>query len=139
MSDALDPFDIENIRSAEAVAGDAALRADMDARKRGDEPAKPASKHIPRSTKRFVKVPEIWWEGLAKVRAGGSTYRVAGYLLKRVWKRGNPVKLTNEGLDAIGVGRKGKRLALGELRRAGLVTVEERPKKSPIVVVKFVE
>lgn len=57
MADEFDPFDIENIRSAEAVAGEAALRADAEARKIGDAPAKPTGKHIPRSTKRFVKVP----------------------------------------------------------------------------------
>jgi hypothetical protein len=39
MNDEFDPFDIENLRSPEAVAAEAALKADMEARKRnGDKP-----------------------------------------------------------------------------------------------------
>jgi hypothetical protein len=123
-----DDFDVEKFRmppeEVDRLTG---------AVRKGDKPA------IPRSTRKFVKVPELWWEALAKVRAGGSAYRVAGYLLRQVWKRGNPVKLTNEGLAAVGVGRKGKAIALRDLRKAGLISVKDRLKKSPIVTARFVE
>jgi DNA-binding FadR family transcriptional regulator len=42
-------------------------------------------------------------------------------------------------MQKLGVGRKGKRSALQQLRRAGLISVEQRPRKSPIVTVRFVD
>lgn len=49
------------------------------------------------------------------------------------------VKLTNVALRKLGVSRKGKQSALQQLRKAGLIEVEERPRKSPIVKVRFKE
>jgi hypothetical protein len=87
---------------------------------------------------KFVKVPELWREQLCKVRAHGSTYRVALHLLHESWRTGNEaIKLTNVALAKVGVGREGKAIALKELRRAGLVAVEQRPRRSPIVTVRF--
>ena len=93
-----------------------------------------------RNVVRFVKLPTNWLESLADIQASGSTYRVAAHLLYEAWKCGDPViKLTNEALAKKGVGRKGKAIALKELRAAGLVAVEERPRKSPFVTVRFAE
>jgi DNA-binding FadR family transcriptional regulator len=39
----------------------------------------------------------------------------------------------------LGVSRNGKRNALSQLREAGLIAVEERPRKSPIITVRFVD
>jgi hypothetical protein len=92
------------------------------------------------SKARFIKLPVIWEETLAGVRASGSTYRVALLLLYMAWKSSTcVVKLTNVALAKKGVGRKGKAAALRVLRKIGLVTVEERPRKSPIVTLRFVD
>jgi hypothetical protein len=138
MSDEFDPFDVKNLKTPELEAAEAALRADMNARKREGRSKLP--KH---SEKRFTKFPGIWEEALAKVHASGSAYAVAIVLLYEAWKqvsqgRASTVKLTNVMLARSGVGRKGKAIALRTLRAAGLVTVEERPRKSPIVTVRFV-
>ena len=75
---------------------------------------------------------------LAETQADGCTYRVALYLLdKACWSR--QVVLGTVTMQKLGVGRKGKRGALQHLRRAGLIAVEERPRKSPIVTVRFVD
>jgi hypothetical protein len=47
------------------------------------------------------------------------------------------VKLTNVALASNGVDRKGKKTALSQLRKAGLIAVEERGSRSPIVTVRF--
>jgi hypothetical protein len=101
---------------------------------------------IPRSELPYFKMPNIWWDCLGKAGASGSTYRVAGLLIKVAWrqlhylkrKHDPVVKLTNEALAAIGVSRKGKAFALRVMRTAGLIAVEERFKKSPLVTVRFV-
>ena len=88
----------------------------------------------------FTKMPVIWEETLANARASGSTYRVALLLLHMAWKSDTRVvKLTNVALAKKGVGRKGKAAALRVLRKVGLVAVEERPRKSPIVTLRFVD
>src|SRR5262249_28156581 len=45
----------------------------------------------------------------------------------------------NAALAELGVGRQGKAGALQQLRKAGLIAVEDRPGKSPPVTVGFVE
>jgi hypothetical protein len=91
-----------------------------------------------RSQSLFTKMPKLWVEQLAGIQAHGSTYRVALFLLHEVWKTGNRVvKLTNIALAKAKVGREGKAVALRELRKAGLVSVEQRPNRNPIVTVRF--
>jgi hypothetical protein len=88
--------------------------------------------------RKFTKFPKIWQMRLAETQADGCTYRVALYLLdKACWSR--QVVLGTATMQELGVGRKGKRGALEHLRRAGLIAVEERPHKSPIVTVRFVD
>jgi hypothetical protein len=87
---------------------------------------------------KFTKFPKIWEMRLAETQADGCTYRVALYLLdKACWS--TQVVLGTATMQKLGVGRKGKRGALQHLRRAGLIAVEERPHKSPIVTVRFVD
>jgi hypothetical protein len=89
---------------------------------------------------KFVQVPQIWIEQLCAIRAHGSTYRVALHLLHEVWRtKTSIVKLTNAALAKVGVGREGKISALHELRKAGLVAVNWRPNRNPIVTVRFVQ
>jgi hypothetical protein len=86
----------------------------------------------------FVQVPELWRTQLCAIRAHGSTYRVAMHLLHEAWwAKSETVKLTNVALAKVGVGRKGKALALSQLRKAGLVAVEQHPRRSPIIKVRF--
>jgi len=49
------------------------------------------------------------------------------------------VTLSTAALHKLGVSRKGKQSALQQLRKAGLIEVEERRRKSPIVKVRFKE
>jgi hypothetical protein len=80
--------------------------------------------------------PKMWQMRLAETRADGCTYRVALYLLdKAYWSP--QVVLSTATMQKLGVGRKGKRGALQCLRQAGLIAVEERPNKNPIVTVRF--
>jgi hypothetical protein len=86
----------------------------------------------------FTKFPNTWRISLAEVRANGCAYRVALYLLDQGrWRE--RVTLSTAALRKLGVNRDGKRSALQQLRKAGLVQVEERPRKSPIVKVRFKE
>ena len=91
---------------------------------------------------KFVKFPQMWRMQMAEVHANGCAYRVALYLLERArWMSpGNrQVTLSTTTMRKLGVNRQGKRSALQQLRKAGLIAVEERPKKSPIVTVRFVD
>jgi len=72
--------------------------------------------------------------GRAARRSGGQTYRVALCLLHLNWKAGGkPVKFPNGMLGIDGVSRRSKWRALNDLERRGLITVERRPGRSPIV------
>jgi hypothetical protein len=87
---------------------------------------------IRRRRQQFVKVPWTWIERLKG--AGGQTYRVALCLLHLHWKnRGEPIKLASGMLLFDGISRYSKWKALGDLERRGLVTVERRPRRSPII------
>jgi hypothetical protein len=87
---------------------------------------------IRRRCQQFVKVPWAWVERLEG--AAGQTYRVALCLLHLNWKAGGkPVKFPNGMLGIDGVSRRSKWRALNDLERRGLITVERRPGRSPIV------
>ena len=89
---------------------------------------------------KFTKFPKMWREQLAGIRGNGCTYRVALYLLDQAsFSYRRQVVLSTKTMRKQGVSRKGKRGALEQLRRAGLVAVEERPRKSPIVTVRWME
>jgi hypothetical protein len=87
-------------------------------------------------TVRFTKFPKIWQDQLIKIRAGVSTYRVALYLLEQShWRKW--VTLSNVAVRRVGVSRTGKRTALRQLSRAGLIALEEGPRKSPRIKARF--
>jgi hypothetical protein len=91
------------------------------------EPAK-----LRKRRQHFVKVPWAWIDKLNG--ASGSTYRVALSLLYLHWKgRGGPIKLANGALLFDGVSRYSKWRVLNDLERRGLITVERRSRKSPLV------
>jgi hypothetical protein len=86
--------------------------------------------------RRFVQVPMDWIEALKG--AHGQTYRVALFLLHLHWRGGGePVKLANGMLAMDGVPPTSKRRALADLERRGLITVERRPHKSPLIKLRL--
>jgi len=86
----------------------------------------------------FVKVPWWWIERLAKTARYKVTYRVALHLLYQHWKnRGQRIKLANGVLEMEGVAQGTKWRALQELERAGLITIERRSNRSPLVNVQM--
>jgi hypothetical protein len=81
---------------------------------------------------RFVIFPQLWIERLSGARHI-ATYRVALRVLqKHGQSRGQPFSLPN---NIQGVGRWAKSVALSELEQLGLIRVERRGRKSPIVTV----
>jgi hypothetical protein len=80
----------------------------------------------------FIMVPFFWLERLKG--APGQTYRLALILLYLNWKvKGDPVKLANGMLEIDGVSRQSKWRALADLEERGLIAVERRAGKSPMI------
>jgi len=87
-------------------------------------------------SRKFIKVPRMWQKCLADIEADGSTYRLALYLLDRAaWSE--QVPLGNRVLVKHGISRWAKWRALEQLRRIGLISVESRPGRPPIVRVRW--
>ena len=83
-----------------------------------------------RRRRRFIIIPEMWIERLEGARHV-STYRVALRILQRNRQyEGQPFPLPN---NIGGVSRWAKSTALKELEKAGLVQLERRKRKSPLV------
>jgi hypothetical protein len=78
-------------------------------------------------------VPWVWFEKLGD--AHGQTYRLALYLLYLYWKDGSnqPVKLPNVGLRDVGISRQSKWRVLADLERVGLISIERRPRRAPLI------
>ena len=91
------------------------------------EPAK-----LTKRRKHFIMLPFTWLERLSG--ASGQVYRLAILLLYRDWKsNGMPIKLGNGMLQIDGISRRTKWRALVELERRGLIAIERRCGKSPII------
>jgi len=87
---------------------------------------------IRRRRSHFISVPMVWFERL--IGASGQTYRIALYLLYLDWRgRGKPIQLANSLLQIDGVSRQSKWRALTDLERRGLITLERRPRRSPMI------
>jgi hypothetical protein len=85
---------------------------------------------------KFIKFPKMWQACLEEKRADGSTYRVALYLLDKA-SFSDVVPLGNRVLEKHGVSRASKWRALEYLRSAGLIAVEERRGRPPLVKVRW--
>jgi hypothetical protein len=84
----------------------------------------------------FIKKPWVWHEKL--IGAPGQTWRLADVVLYFHWRTGGtPFKLTRglRGMEAMP--RMTRLRALRDLERRGLVAIEWRRNKSPIVWVQF--
>ena len=80
----------------------------------------------------FVKVPLVWLQKLEG--APGQTYCLALHLLFLHFRgRGAAIVLANRTIQREGIPRQSKRRALRDLERRGLVEVDWRPRRSPIV------
>jgi hypothetical protein len=91
-------------------------------------------KKLEKRSKHFVMVPWEWMDKLVGCR--GQTLRVAFVILYLSWKaRGTPIKLANGMLLMDGVSRRAKWRALDHLEEVGLISVERRLRKSPIITV----
>ena len=87
---------------------------------------------IQRRRQHFIRVPHIWRERLDG--ASGHTILLALDLLYLDWKgKGAPIKLANGMLRMDGIDRKTKWRALNDLEHRGLITVQRRHGRSPIV------
>jgi hypothetical protein len=92
-------------------------------------------KRIKKLRERFVKVDLGWIAPLDKcANATANTYRVAIHLLDaRFQAHDIPVTVPNGWLEELGISRFAKYRALAVLKGLGMITVERRPRKSPIV------
>jgi hypothetical protein len=90
---------------------------------------------IQKRREQFVMVPMWWFEALAlEPIATGSTFYLAGHLWHLDWThRGKPFKLPNMALAYDGIHRNTKWRALHDLKRRGLIRIEYRNRKSPII------
>jgi hypothetical protein len=112
-----DPFDLNNLK----------LNQEAWPERRAVTPRK-----IARRREHFVMVPWTWVEELSG--ATGQTWHLTMHLLYLHWKgKGAPIKLANGMLKIDGISRASKWRALAELERRGLITVERRPSRSPII------
>ena len=95
-----------------------------------------APRKVQKRRQHFIMVPWAWFERLNG--AHGQIYRVALFLLYLNWKdKGRPIKLTNGMLRSDGVSRQSKWRALHELERRGLISVQRRPNRTPVVCIKL--
>lgn len=93
----------------------------------------PDSTRVKRRHQQFVKFPLVWADRLRTVRYT-SSYRVALHLLYRHWKSGRcPIQLSNVALVEAGVSRDQKWRALRELELLGLIRIERRRRRSPLI------
>jgi hypothetical protein len=118
-----DPFDLEKLRMP---IGE--IQIGPSAKATGDRIAR-------RREREFIRFPRVWEKRL-ETSTSANTYRVALLVLFQHWKaNGKPFILSNIATETGGVSRFGKWRSLRELEQLGLIRVEARPKKSPLVTV----
>ena len=110
-----DPFDLETLRLP-------------------PEPVR-TPRRMAKRREHFIRVPFCWLERLGG--ASGQIYALALHLLYLQWRNnGRAFNLPNGMLAMDGIGRSTKWRALVELERRGLISIERRRGKSPMVRVK---
>jgi hypothetical protein len=98
-----------------------------------------APQHTPKNPvkDKFVKVP-LWWAEQAARAVNSSQMFVCIWLLRLAWeKHSTTFPLANAGLAKWGISREAKRRALASLEKAGLISVQRRAKRSPIVTLLY--
>ena len=93
----------------------------------------PATQRSAAASPKFLAVPTVWVQRLYGAR-GAATFKVVMHLLSKEYEtHRQTVRLANVALMSIGITPYQKWRALAELERLGLVRVERRPRKSPMV------
>ena len=112
----------------------------LDRFKTGDKPIKLDDDGLPKTMKfkresQFAPVGLEWAAEIAK-RTRSPAFAVKIALAYMIWRTGSHTfSLTNTLLDRLGVSREGKRRALANLERDGVIQVEKRGRRAPIVTV----
>ena len=123
MNKPVDPFDIENLCLPSGLVEKLAT-------------AKPKASKWKRH---YTIFPYAWQERLRDCQAG-STYRVAVYLVYEHWRNeGRRIRLSNGVMAAEGVSPTAKLRGLRALESAGLVKVDWRSRKAPVVTCLLME
>jgi DNA-binding transcriptional ArsR family regulator len=90
-------------------------------------------KRIRKRHQLFVLIPLSWVDAVAR-SSRDKAFPVLCHLLHLNWKHcGGPVKVPNGFLARLGVGRDAKSRALRKLELLGLISVERRDRRSPVV------
>jgi hypothetical protein len=90
-------------------------------------------KRIKKRRQQFVQLPLAWVDILSR-DSRDKTLVVLCHLVHLDWKQGGgPIKLPNGFLGMLGVGRGAKWRVLNKLESAGIISIERRCRKSPIV------
>jgi hypothetical protein len=85
----------------------------------------------------FVVIPEDWLERLDAI-PGRHAHRLMLKLMRMSWRlRSATIKVTNRALASYKMDRHTKLETLRRLERAGLISVEWRQRKSPLVTILF--
>jgi hypothetical protein len=94
-------------------------------------PARPAR---PVRGPKFFMMPTVWAERLNAAKSA-ATFKVALHLLLKEFEtHQQTTRLANVALTAIEVSRRQKWRALAELEKLGLIRVDRRNRKSPMVI-----
>lgn len=89
-------------------------------------------RRIAKRREHFIQVPFGWLERLDG--AAAKVYALALHLLYLNWRnKGQAFRLPNGMLLVDGISRRTKWRALVELERRGLISIERRPRKSPLI------
>ena len=113
-----DKLDLEGFR----------LRPDMVRERPAGLPRRLKKRH-----EQFVQLPLSWVDTIAR-SSRDKAFAVLCHLLHLDWKQGGgPIKVPNGFLAMIGVGPDAKSRALRKLERLGIIEVERRDRRSPIV------
>jgi hypothetical protein len=140
---------LEAQRSAAAASARAESTTSAEAAEETESAEAPARKHLtnrkPRAELRsqvgypFKCLPDLWIEKLQGTRYI-ATWKLAAHLLELDWKQyrkpfleGEPIILSNDWLKANNLSRHGKCDGLREMMELGLILVQFRPRKSPLV------
>jgi hypothetical protein len=92
---------------------------------------------IQKRRKNFIMFPMWWYEKLQTCKSA-KTVLLAVYLLHLDWKhKAKPFTLANGMLEYDGISRQSKWRALRTLERLGLIVVECRNNKSPVIYIQL--
>jgi hypothetical protein len=148
MEDGADPFDLDRLRlSPELAAELVKAKAERDASKRSGMPPGLEAKLAAHRAKGGVKKPknkdDLFVQILHRaVAAAGEALRDRQWMVwlyihyRALWDKTNTVEIGNKTLKQWGVGRMVKNRALYAFERAGLISIEWRGNKSPLVTLR---